>query len=397
MQIWDIATGAATFFQLIVSSYKADKVRAVLICVCFVLVVIIIYILIEGRQDSNAGEGNTRGRITTPVNTNEDDTTEPQDQGGMKPSGGSRDPDASPPVVVDVDGLKKEIVKLKTEIGKFIESDEESQKQIQWLQTQNEGLNEKNDTLQTQNKAFGEEKYSLKTQNNKLNKKNDALQTRNEELNKKNGSLQARNEVLGEENYSLKTQNDKFDRENKSLRRNNEILHSEKQQLQADKTVLQEQLSDCEDNYDPPTPKPVDPAHLPKEPPQDIFHDKSSGVMPTARSKNNQGYIAFYKNNFGKATDLFIDGIQADPKAAAIHYNLGCTYLETSNYAEAVKSFNEAVRFGSNYKETYYNLAIAYFGNDNPQEAIKAANKALKIDQNYQKAQEILTVLIVIE
>ena len=385
--MWDWITGIFTIFQFIVSLCKSlGKVWITVICISVVLVAVICYILIERYRDRNDGKGDDKGGII--VTESPDDTKEPRERGGIKPNESGRNVgNSSPPFPVDIDGFKAKIEKLETDIGKLISDTKKFQNQNQWLQTQNDKLDKKNDSLQTQN--------------DKLDRENDSLQTQNDKLDRENDSLQTQNDKLDRENDSLQTQNDKLDRENDSLRAQNETLHSEKQRLQADNIALQKQLDesrsqpnpDLSTDSDPPTPPPFDPARLSKESPQRISHDKSSGVRSTARSKNNQGYNAFYKPDFAKAIALFKDGIQADPKAAIIHYNLGCTYLEMSDYAQAISCFNEAIRLDPNYKKAYYNLAIAYFGSDNPQEAIKAAYKALKIDRNYQKAQEILAVI----
>ena len=190
--------------------------------------------------------------------------------------------------------------------------------------------------------------------------------------------------------------------QNEMLRADKEELQSQNRQLTAENKALRAQLQKLMESDPPPdivnTVNPDEeeqqrPTLAPPAPLQVISSGHRPKIRLAALSKNNQAAIAFNKEEYNRAIDLFQDAIKSEPKSAIIHYNLGCTYLAMRDKVKAVECFRQAVSLDANFKEAHYNLAIAWSRRGYRQEAMAAAQKSLKIDQNYKPAKDLLGII----
>ena len=174
------------------------------------------------------------------------------------------------------------------------------------------------------------------------------------------------------------------------LRSEKEELRSQNRKLQNENKMLREQLGTRKLRPNPP---PDNSNQLRVAPAKKIFYNSSPRVRLAAISKNNQGYIAFSRGQYNKATELFEDAIKSDPQSAIPCYNLGCTYLEITKYDKAINHLNRAIVLDPKFKEAHYNLALAFLRTEHHQLAMQVARKVLNIDNNYQPARQLLEAI----
>lgn len=210
------------------------------------------------------------------------------------------------------------------------------------------------------------EKTETLTQNRNLQKQLTDKISEAKKLTKRVQQLQNEKVETQRQNQKLQSENAGLTRQNRNLRDENETLRN-----QLDKAKRQ----NSNEMLGPELPK------------------KIQNVISGARSHNNQGVIAFDREDYDKAIAHFQTAIKMNSKLAIAHYNLGCTYLEVKEYPKAISAFGKAVTANHKLKEAYYNLGIAHLRKGARQAAKSSVELALRIDKNYQRARNLLVAI----
>ena len=307
--------------------------------------------------------------------------------------------------------------KAQSAISKQLRGEkEELRRQNRKLRNQ---LTEREKETKNQTAIARREKEELHNQNQILQNEKEQLHSQNQELHNENAMLQNQAELdatassirtlsnekakLLRENQRLQNQLTEQDKATKAqsaiskqLRGEKEELRRQNQKLYKENTALQKRLDELTHSDVELVPRyPHDQLHAvpPEKISSNISRNASRQITLEARSKNNQGYFAFERNQHGKAIDLFQDAKGSSPKSAVVHYNLGCAYLAIKEYTKSVDCFQKAVNLDPRFKEAHYNLALTQFRRGYHQEAIKAAQTALDIDENYLLPRQLLEAI----
>jgi tetratricopeptide (TPR) repeat protein len=89
-----------------------------------------------------------------------------------------------------------------------------------------------------------------------------------------------------------------------------------------------------------------------------------------------------YDKSLAKATEEFIEAMDARGDDYTSHYNLGNFYLEGQRYEQALASYQIAVRLRPDFVRTYVNAAFAYNATGHNDQAQASFRKAIELDPN---------------
>jgi cold shock CspA family protein/cytochrome c-type biogenesis protein CcmH/NrfG len=81
-----------------------------------------------------------------------------------------------------------------------------------------------------------------------------------------------------------------------------------------------------------------------------------------------------------EAIGAYREALQAAPKDASVHYNLGLALHETGRRAAAMAHYREALRLRPDHAETHLNLGTALYENGQLEEAVEAFQSALTLE-----------------
>jgi tetratricopeptide (TPR) repeat protein len=102
----------------------------------------------------------------------------------------------------------------------------------------------------------------------------------------------------------------------------------------------------------------------------------SLASIPPERLRDN------YQKDLQKATEEYLEGLQARADDYINHYNLGNFYLARRYTDQAIRSFETSIKLRPDYLASYVNVAFAYNVAGRNEQAESSFRKALRLDPN---------------
>ena len=97
------------------------------------------------------------------------------------------------------------------------------------------------------------------------------------------------------------------------------------------------------------------------------------------RAANRLAYMLASLERYAEAEPYFVAVLQADPRDASAHFNLGFTYDKRGLHQQAIAQFREATRLKPGLDRAWYGMGMCHAALGRHADAAKALHEAAKL------------------